>query len=62
MNGINNLKNVEILIDGYISSCTSTCEKGIYPNIFCHNITKNKSKEEEGELLAPQIKSIGGMK
>jgi hypothetical protein len=62
MKGINNLKKGEILIDSYISSCTYICEKGIYSNIFCHNTTKNKSKVEEGKLLAPQIKSIGGMK
>lgn len=62
MNGINGLKNGEKLMDGYISNCTSTCEKGIYSNIFCHKTAENISKVEEEEILAQQIKRIGGMK
>jgi hypothetical protein len=61
MNGINGLENREIKIDGYIPTCISTCEKGIYSNIFCHKTAENILKVKEEEFLAPQIKSIGGM-
>ena len=57
MKGINDPKNGENPTDGYISSCTSTCEKGIYSNIFC----QKTAEVREEEILAPQIKSIGGM-
>lgn len=59
---INNLKKGEFLLNNYISSCISTCEKGIYSYIFCHNITMNKSKVLEEEILAPQINNRGGIK
>jgi hypothetical protein len=59
---INNLKKGEFLLNNYISSCISTCEKGIYSYIFCQNLTMNKSKVLEEEILTPQIYNRGGMK
>lgn len=59
---INDQKKGEILLNNYISSCISTCEKGIYSNIFCHNITMKESKVLEEEIIAPQINNRGGIK
>ncbi len=55
-------KKGEFLFNNYISNCISTCEKGIYSYIFCHNIIMNKLKVLEEEILTPQINNRGGMK